>query len=144
MTTPRPRAAPPAPRRIARPGRERALLPTRGLPLILEDLGDLALVRVEEVVIDLRPAAELVDLEQAGWVRVGLLVEEARDHWAVAVGRVDLLGRFGAQEVHERLGLVGLVGLGDDRRGVLDQDRLIGPDEVDVFALLLRGDRLVL
>src|SRR3954447_17962556 len=112
MTTPRPRAAPPAPRRIARPGRERALLPTRGLPLLLEDLGDLALVGVEEVVVDLGPAAELVDLEQAGRVRVGLLGEQARDHRPVAVGRVDLLGGGGAQVVHERLGLVRLTGLG--------------------------------
>src|SRR4051812_8361462 len=127
MTTPRPRAAPPAPRRTPRPGRERAAwLAASGLPLVLEDLGDLALVGVEEVVVDLRPAAELVDLEQPGWVRIGLLVEEARHNRAVAIGGVDLLGCVGAQEVHERLGLVGLARLGDHRRGVLDQNRLVG------------------
>src|SRR3954453_13655105 len=98
MTTPRPRAAPPGMRRAARgPGTERALLAASGLPLVLEDLGDLALVRIEQVVVDLRPAAELVDLEQPRRVRIGLLVHEARHHGAVAMRRVDLLRGVGAQ-----------------------------------------------
>src|SRR3954451_17575667 len=104
MTTPRSRAAPPARRRATRPRRVKALAPS-GLPLRLEDLRHDALVRVEERVVDLRPATELADLEQAGRVRVLLLVHEARDHRPVAVGRVDLLRGVGPEVVHELLGL---------------------------------------
>src|SRR3954453_6483390 len=131
MTTPRPSAAPPGPRRAARGGSARASAAS-GLPLVLEDLRDLPLVRIEQVVVDLGPATELPDLEQAGGVRVGLLVHETRQHRAVALRRVDLLGGGRAQELDERLGLAGaLRGRG---RGILDQDGLVGPDEVDVLA----------
>src|SRR4051794_4416162 len=115
MTTPRPSAAP-GPRRTARRGRDRAGLAASGLPLALEDLRDLALVGIEQVVVDLRPAAELADLEQPRRVRVGLLVHQPRHHGAVALRGVDLLGGVASQVVDEGLGLPLLLRL-RDRRG---------------------------
>src|SRR5436190_11913525 len=71
--------------------------------LALLDLGDDALVGIEELVVDLRPPAELGDLEQLRRRRVLRLVHEARDHRAVALCGEDLLRLLGAGEVDERL-----------------------------------------
>src|SRR3954470_3524144 len=144
MATPRPRAAPTgAALGRARPAATELAGASRS-PLLLEDLRDLALVGVEEVVVDLRPAAQLADVEQAGGVRITLLVEQTAHHGPVALGGEDPLRPVAAQEVDEGLGLGRAVRLVDHCRRVLDQDRLVRPYEVDLLALLLRGDRLVL
>src|SRR3954465_14037562 len=105
MATPRPRAAPSG----AGLGRGRfaaaALAGASGPPLLLEELGDLALVGVEEIVVDLRPATPPADSEQRGGVRIALLVEQLLDDGPVALGGEDPLGPVAAQEVDEGLGL---------------------------------------
>src|SRR3954469_17302425 len=117
-----------------------------GDPRRLLDLRDRPLVRVEELVIDLRPAAEVADGEQALRRReLGLVgVEDLLVDGPVApVGEL-LLGRRRQREVEERLRLRRMARLRDDRDRVLDQDRLVGDDVVHLLALLLRRDRLVL
>src|SRR3954447_5433102 len=112
----------------------------------LLDLRDRPLVRVEELVVDLRPAAEVADGEQALRRReLGLVgVEDLLVDGPVApVGEL-LLGRRRQREVEERLRLRRMARLRDDRDRVLDQDRLVGDDVVHLLALLLRRDRLVL
>src|SRR4051794_29546386 len=89
------------------------------LPL---DLGHLALVGVEELIVDLRPAAELGDREQPRRARVFAGVQFAFEHWAVPVVGEDPLRRRGVQEVHERPRLRGVLGVLGHRDRVLDQD----------------------
>src|SRR4051812_36262956 len=83
----------PADTRLARVGRATTAgkLASGVHPQVLLDRGDRALIRVEELVVDLRPAAELVDLEELLGIRVRGLVHEVRQHRAVALGGVDLL-----------------------------------------------------
>src|SRR6187455_1072612 len=61
-----------------------------GLPLVLEDLRDDPLLRIEELVVHLAPAPELVDLEELRRDRVGLGVGQARVDRAVALLGEDL------------------------------------------------------
>src|SRR4051794_37477037 len=112
----------------------------------LLDLGDRALVRVEEVVVDLRPAAEVADREEPLRRRELRLVsvEDLPVDGPVAPVGERLLRLRRQGEVEERLGLLRVARLGDDRDRVLDRDRLVGDHVVDLLALLLRGDRLVL
>src|SRR5215208_3305439 len=101
-----------------------------------------ALLAIEELVRDRVPAAEFVDREQAGRLRVLELREHALHDRPVALLAEDPLGLRRAEEVDEGLCLFGSLGRHGD--GVLDQDRLVGDDVVDVLVLRLRGDRLVL
>src|SRR5215216_5020996 len=107
MAAPRPRTAPPGRAILGARGASRAASLAGGsaLPLALEQLGDLALARVEELVVHFRPAAEPVDLEQLGRRREPLLVNEARGDRPVPVPGVDLLRILRAEEVHECLGV---------------------------------------
>src|SRR4051812_42679692 len=110
------------------------------------DLRHGALVRVEEVVVDLRPAAEIADGEQA--LRRGELRRAPRqdglvDRPVAPLGEALLRGRR-QRVADERLGLGQVLRALEDRDRVLDQDRLIGHDVVDLLALALGGDRLVL
>src|SRR4051794_3152246 len=116
------------------------------LPLGVEDVRDDARLRIEELVVHGAPAPELRDLEQLRRLRE---VDPRRgrdtvDHRPVALAREDLLSRGRVEEVDERLGLVEVLRLGDGRDRVLDQQGLVRHDVVDVLALLLREDRLVL
>src|SRR3954451_20014114 len=104
MATPRLRAAPPGMPRGSRLGTTAELAAASGLPLLLEDLRDLPLVRVEQVVVHLRPPAELADVEEPGGIRVLLLVHQALHHRAISLGGEDLLRAVRAQEVDEGLG----------------------------------------
>src|SRR4051794_21155471 len=104
-----------------------------GNPQILLDLRHGAARRVEELVVDLAPAAEVVDREQRLRRRELLGVDEALRHRPVAVLGVDLLRLVGVQP-REELGGLRLGVLGHGRR-VLDEDRLVGDDVVDVLAL---------
>src|SRR5919206_643157 len=134
-------------RRVARVGAaELRVSLGSGDPRGLLDLGDRPLVRVEELVVDLRPAAEVADREEALRGRELRLVlgEDALVDGPVAPVGERLLRGCRQREVEERLGLLRVARLRDGRDRVLDQDRLIGDDVVDLLALLLRGDRLVL
>src|SRR3954469_14277701 len=116
-----------------------------GDPRRLLDLGDRALVGIEELVVDLRPAAEVADREQPlrrRELRLVLGKDGLRDRPVAPVGE-DLLRRRGQRVLHERLRLLAVLRLRDDGDRVLDRDRLVGDDVVDLLALLLRGDRLV-
>src|SRR3954447_13048226 len=117
-----------------------------GDPRRLLDLRDRALVRVEEVVVDLRPAAEVADREEALRRReLGLVgVEDLLVDRPVAPVGERLLGLRREREAQERLGLRRVAGLREDGDRVLDEDRLVGDDVVDLLSLLLRRDRLVL
>src|SRR3954468_17176243 len=144
MATPRPSAAPPG-SETAR-GREgtTAASAVGGDTQALLDLGHDALVLVEELVRHHAPTAELGDRELI--LRRGelLRVDEALDDRAIALLREDLLRGVGPEVVHERLRLVGALRVARDRDRVLDQDRLVGDHVVELLALLLGGDRLVL
>src|SRR3954468_2928623 len=117
-----------------------------GDPRRLLDLRDRALVRIEELVVDLRPAAEVADREQPlrrRELRLVLGKDGLVDRPVAPVGE-DLLRRRRQRVLHERLRLLEVLRLRDDRDRVLDGDRLVGDDVVDLLALLLGGDRLVL
>src|SRR3954467_15372267 len=104
-----------------------------GDPRRLLDLRDRALVRIEELVVDLRPAAEVADREQALRRRELRLVrgEDRLVDRAVAPVGEHLLGSGRERVLHERLRLRLVLRLGDDRDGVLDRDRLVGDHVVD-------------
>src|SRR5215207_2887298 len=144
MTTPRLRAAPEGAALEAPRRREGAAALAGGsrLALTLEDVRHDTALGVEELVIHLVPAAELRDLEELGRDRELGLVGQVREHCAVTLRRVDLLRLLAVEEVEEGLGRRRRV-RGHGRR-VLDQERLVGDDVVDVLALLLRRDRLIL
>src|SRR5215212_3444458 len=101
MTTPRPRMAPGSATPTGRGAATDASVLGSGLPLSLEDLGDLSLLRVEQLVVHLRPAAQEPDLEQVGGLRELRLVHQALHDRAVALGGVDLLCLRRTQEVDE-------------------------------------------
>src|SRR5829696_3984292 len=91
------------------------------------DLGDHAVLLVEEGREHLVPAAEVGDGEQAGRLREVLARRVGTvEHRPVAVLREDLLRLLAPDEVQERLGLLGVLGGAGDRRGVLDQDGRVG------------------
>src|SRR4051794_7493177 len=144
VATPRPSVpASSGERRALRSGSARALLRS-GDSRVLLDLGYGARGRIEELVVDLRPPAEGVDGEELLRRRElrGELLRDRRVDRAVAVARERLLARLGPQVVDERLRL--RLRRLRGRHGVLDQDRLVRDDVVDVGVLLLGGDRLVL
>src|SRR5688572_26485920 len=100
---PIPSGAPPR-RRRARAGRRgasavAALAGLSGDSQLLLDLGDLAVLGVEELGGHLVPAAELVDLEELGRGGVALLVGQRLQHGAVALLGEDRLGLLAAEEV---------------------------------------------
>src|SRR5262245_51201994 len=113
-----------------------------GNSLVILDLGEVPVARVEELVVDRRPAAELVDREEARRRRVLRLVDERRLDRAVALAREDLLRRVGPEVVEKRLRR--RAGALRDRGRVLDQDRLVRDRVVERLPLLLSRDRLVL
>src|SRR5688572_1740961 len=127
-----------------RPGRGRARLSAGGDTQAPLDLGDLPLVRTEELVVDLRPAAELVEGEQLRRVGEPALVGHRLLHRAIALGHEDPLGLRRADEVHERSRRARVLRLRGHGDRVLDEDRLVGDHVLQVLALLLGGDRLVL
>src|SRR4051794_35492110 len=139
MVTPGPSAADSRGRATGRPPRARVASATRDAQLIL-DLGDGAVVRVEEVLVHRRPTAEVVDGEQRLRVRELRLVEVRSDDRSVSVLREGLLRGVGVEEVHELLRRPRRTLRDRDR--VLDEDRLVGSDVVDVLTGLLRLDRL--
>src|SRR3954451_10112064 len=102
MVTPGPGAADSGGRATGRPPRARVASATRDAQLIL-DLGDGAVVRVEEVLVQRRPTAEVVDGGQR--LRVGdlRLVEVRSDDRSVSVLREGLLRDHGVEKVHELL-----------------------------------------
>src|SRR3954468_9035833 len=116
-----------------------------GDPRRLHDRGDRALVRIEELVVDLAPPAEVADREEALRSREPrrVLREHGLVDGPVAPVGERLLGGRRERVVEERLGLLEVARLLDDGDRVLDQDRLVGDDVVDLLTLLLRGDRLV-
>src|SRR5918999_4463088 len=154
MATPRPRTSPGTgsalgPRRTGAAGGageavDVALVGGSALPLRLEDLRDDSALRVEELVVDRVPAAELVDLEELGRGREFVGGGRALHDRPIALAGEDLLGLLRVEEVDERLGLLGLLGLVDHGYRVLDEDRLVRDHVIHLLALLLREDRLVL
>src|SRR5215211_7305585 len=141
VTVPRSSAAPPRTRSPTR--RVTALAANRHAHLALDPGHDAALL-VEEPLVHLRPSAHVPDGEQPrrlgepGAGR-GRLVDRP-----VALGGIGLLGRLGAEEVDERLGLGRVPALGRDRDRVLDQDGVVGDHVVDRLLVLLGVDGLVL
>src|SRR6185295_10843910 len=86
VTRPRPKGAPPLGLlELASPG---------GDPQIALDLGDAAVLRIEELGVDLLPAAEAGDVEQAGrgWELVLVLGQDRLVHRPVTAVRPQLLG----------------------------------------------------
>src|SRR5919106_563644 len=142
-----PSARPPA-RPVLRPvraGSRRA----SGLPVSRDsqlglDVGEDALLPVEEPRPHVVPAAEVGDGEEAGRLRVFELAEDLLDDGAVALLAEDALRLGRAEVVDERLRPPGLGRVGRDRDRVLDQDRLVRDDVLERPVGLLGEDRLVL
>src|SRR5215211_2537377 len=141
---PRPRAAPGNGSALGRRPAACSLAGSSALPLRLEDLGDRAALRFEELVIHLVPAPELADLEERRRSRKLVRARYALDHRPVPLAHEDLLGLGGVQEVDERLGRLWILRLARDGDRILDQNRLVRDDIVELLALLLGQDRLVL
>src|SRR3954453_12523533 len=145
---PPPRAPPmlPPPRRAnARRGsRSAAVSAIGGDAELLLDVGDDGVVGIEELVVHLLPATQVVDREEPLGRREPLRVDERLHDGPVALRREDLLGLGRLDELEERGGLLRVLALRHDGGRVLDQQRPVGGDEVDLLALALRGERLVL
>src|SRR6187200_243865 len=144
-------SAPGPPTTAPRSPRRRTAAPVRaslgsGHPRVLLDLRHRARVGVEELVVDLRPAAEVADREQPLRRREprGRLPGHRRVHGAVAPRGEGALRRRRDRVARERLGLRAMGRLRDDRDRVLDQDRLSGDDVIDLLALPAGRERLVL
>src|SRR5688572_19735900 len=109
----------------------------------LLDVGHDAAGGVEELLRHLGPAAEVLDREQPLGGREWLVELHVGDR-AVAVLGEDLLGLLALEVLEERGGLLRVLRRLRHRDGVLDEDRRVGDDVVDLLALLLGEDRLVL
>src|SRR5215210_5679277 len=146
VTMPRDSAVP-APSLDSRAGRATATLASDATYLSL-DPGHDPLVRIEEGLLHLRPAAEaeLVDRELPRPRRELLLVglEDALDDRAVPVVGEDLLRRRRLEEADEPVRLVLVVARLRHRDRVLDQDRRARDHVRHVLPGALRCDRLVL
>src|SRR3954451_6796127 len=108
----------------------------------LLDGGHHAVVRVEELLRDRRPAAELLDREQGLRHRELVRARRALHDGPVGLLREDPLRLRRVEELHEVRRLAARVLR--DRNRVLDQDRLRRDRVVDLLPGLLRRDRLVL
>src|SRR5882724_1659347 len=101
-------------------------------------------LRVEEFLLDLRPAADVLDREQLRSSREVEAARGGRHDGPVAVLREDLLRVERPQELQERLRLRRMLrGRGDGDR-VFDQDRRLRDHELDGLTLLLREHGFVL
>src|SRR5256714_1779953 len=114
-----------------------ALLPKPGL-----DLRHHSRLRIEEALLDLRPAAELLDREEPRPDRVVELPHHAPQHGPVAVLAEDRLAPRAVQERDERPR--GRRSALRHRDRVLDPDRRLRDQVVDGLALAPGEDRLVL
>src|SRR4051812_17733289 len=108
------------------------------------DVGHDAALRIEELRCHVRPPTEVGDGEQAWRGREVVLTLHSVDHGSVAVVGEDLLRFRRADEVEECLRLLRMLGRARDGSRILDEDGRIRNDVVDVLALLLGEDRLVL
>src|SRR5438105_2240793 len=99
-------------------------------------------LRVEEALLDLGPAAELLDREEPRPDRIVELLDDASHDRPVAVLAEDRLSLRGVQEADERPGRGGGLRRHSDR--VLDPDRRLRDHVVDGLTLALCEDRLVL
>src|SRR5262245_29738034 len=97
--------------------------------------------RIEELLVDLRPAAEPLDREHAGRIREAESLGRAAEHRPVAVLGEDHLGGLRAQEVDEGSGRRPVRARLDDGDRVRDLNRRLRHDEVDRLVVLLREDR---
>src|SRR3954469_21604981 len=114
MARPRLRAAPGMGTTLGTAGGAAAVAWLAGLSalsLVLEDLRHDALLGVEEVRVDLVPAAELRDVEETLRGRELVRSLGALHHRAVALVHEDLLGGRRVEEVHEALRQLGVVRL---------------------------------
>src|SRR5436305_1075210 len=102
MAAPGPSAAVSRGTATGRPPRARVASATRDAQLVL-DLRDGSVVRVEELLVDRGPAAEVVDREQRLRRRELRLVEVGGDHGSVAELGERLLRSVGVEEVDELL-----------------------------------------
>src|SRR6266550_7989924 len=99
---------------------------------------------VEELLLDLRPPADVLDREQLGPCREAEPACSGRDDRPVAVLRENLLRGECAQELQERLRLRRVLRSRRDSDRVLDQDRRLRDHELDRLTVLLREHGLVL
>src|SRR5215212_6787138 len=147
------RGAGPGP--AAEPSRSRAGWPAAGavatVVLVLDgdtdaplDIEHDAAVGVEELVSRLRPAAEVVDGEQAARLREVAFRGDVLVERPVAVLEEDTLRVLRHEEVDEGLGLIGVLAVLRDRDGVLDEDGLVGNRVLELLTVLVGEDRLVL
>src|SRR2546426_5476433 len=108
------------------------------------DAGHDARLWVEELLLDLRPAADVLDREQLWADREVEAARGGRHDRPVAVLREDLLRVDRPQELQERIRLRGVLRGQRDSDRVLDQDRRLRNHELDRLTLLLGEHGFVL
>src|SRR5215211_5740186 len=102
------------------------------------DLRDQTGVRIEELLVRLRPAAEGVDREQLRPRREVEALVRARHDRAVAALREQLLRLRRVEELHERVRRGLVLALRDDGDGIVDPDRRLRDVEVRLLPVVLR------
>src|SRR3954468_12863930 len=101
-------------------------------------------VRVEELLLDLRPAAEVVDGELLRAHREAVALGRDLQDGAVTALREQLLPGRRVEVLHERLRRVLVLAVLGDGERVVDPDSRLRDVEVDGLAAPLREQRLVL
>src|SRR5215203_952536 len=101
-------------------------------------------VRVEELLLDLRPAAEVVDRELLRAHGEAVALGRDLENGAIAGLREQLLPRRRVEVLDERLRRLVVLAVLGGRERVVDPDRRLRDVEVDGLAAPLREQRLVL
>src|SRR6476659_10222375 len=101
-------------------------------------------VRVEELLLRLRPAAEVVDRELLRPHREAVALGRGLHDGAIAALREQLLPGGGVQELDERVRRLFVLAVRRDGERVVDADRRLRDVEEDGLAAPLREQRLVL
>src|SRR4051812_30241556 len=108
------------------------------------DLRHQARVRIEELLLRLRPAAEVVDREQLRPHREAEALVRARDDRPVAALREQLLRGRRVKKLDEALRLRLVLARADGCDGIVDPDRRLRDVEVRGLPVVLCEQRLVL
>src|SRR3954454_20392879 len=110
----------------------------------LLDLGHQAGIRIEELLLDLRPAAEVVDGELLRAYREAVALGRDLEDGAIATLREQLLPGRRVEVFHERLRRFPVLAVLGDGERIVDPDRRLRDVEVDGLAAALREQRFVL
>src|SRR3954462_10322577 len=139
---PPPRASTTGSRRVAEGAGTRTAAASAAKALL--DLRHQAGVRVEELLLNLCPAAEVVDRELLRAHREAVALGRDLEDGAIAALREQLLSGRRVEVFHERLRRFPVLAVLGDGERIVDPDRRLRNVEVDGLAAALREQRFVL